>query len=259
MATPSRLETGCQVVQHVPSLLAARSHHRQHSLHEPAPVGAVGSPADPTPDHRVPLGTLRCGVFRRHPLDPCEGPQAPLPAQDLAAGPTCRRADAARPVLQSRFDLTPQPGHRRAESPPVRARPRGDATSGTAGPTAATAAARSVRPPHPGRSSPGNRDADDSSKSGGSPRRSSRRRSSGPVTAIGPSCVPSTAWATLALRLRAIVKIVIGAVTTTQSQALCRVGIACPGDDARRQPVLGVVGCVIQPFGGIILYTFDEL
>ncbi len=58
-----------------------------------APALQIGSPApvrttaDPTPDHRVPLGALRGIVRRRYIHDPRECPQALLHPLDLGAGP----------------------------------------------------------------------------------------------------------------------------------------------------------------------------
>ena len=48
MAVPIGSEAGRRVVQDVAPLLSARGHRRQHTLDEPAPVFAVGTPADPT-------------------------------------------------------------------------------------------------------------------------------------------------------------------------------------------------------------------
>src|SRR5215470_6001152 len=100
MAFAIGLEARTQVVQDVPPLLPACRHHRQHPLHEPAALRAIRSTADPTPDHRVPLGTLRGIVRRWHTPDPREGPQALLDAQDLSTGSPGPRALAAHPVLQ---------------------------------------------------------------------------------------------------------------------------------------------------------------
>jgi hypothetical protein len=129
LTAPCRLKAGRQVVQHVPPLLPARGDHRQHPLHEPAPRGAVRAPADPKPDHLVPLGTLRGIIGRRHTrdpregpqahLDPREGPQAHVDPQGLGAGHPGSRALTARPVLLGRPDLAPKPGHRRAKSPSI--------------------------------------------------------------------------------------------------------------------------------------------
>ena len=92
-------------------LLAARRHHRQHPLDEPAPRFAVGPAADPPPDHGVPQGSLGRVVRRLDALDPREGPQAIPEPQQLGAGRRRLRAGARRPALQARTDHRPQPGH----------------------------------------------------------------------------------------------------------------------------------------------------
>ena len=80
---------------------------------------AVGTPADPTPDHRVPHGALRRIVGRWHSHNSCEGPQTLLDAQDLSAGPPRPWALAVRSVVQGGFDFAPQPDHRTVEAPPI--------------------------------------------------------------------------------------------------------------------------------------------
>jgi hypothetical protein len=67
MAASQGLEARREVIQPVAALLAACGHFAQHPFHEPNPFHAVCAPADPTPHHRVPLGTHRRSVPRWHP------------------------------------------------------------------------------------------------------------------------------------------------------------------------------------------------
>jgi hypothetical protein len=141
---------------------------------------AIRAPADRAPDHRVPLGALRGVVGRWHTRHSREGPQALLDPQDLRAGPPRPRALAAHPVLQRRLDLAPQAGHRRTESSPIH----------FLGLEAMPLSEQPIRPSQqllPDRSGGAaavdhrleNRGGDGSSRSGGRPRRSSRRSCSG--------------------------------------------------------------------------------
>ena len=116
LASPIGLKARGQVLQHVAALLPAGGHHRQHPLDEPAPRLARRTPADPSPDHRMPQSALRRVVRRFHPGEPHEIPQALLHAKDLGAGPGRRRAAALHAVLQGAAHPRPQAEDPRSEA-----------------------------------------------------------------------------------------------------------------------------------------------
>ncbi len=119
-AVPSRLKARTQVSQHATPLLPACGHHCQHPLDEPAPLFVVGAPADPTPDHRVPLGGAPPHCFQAVRPRPTRTSTDSLPpARSRATSRSSSCSGGRRSLSQSRLDLTPQSGHRRAESSAV--------------------------------------------------------------------------------------------------------------------------------------------
>ena len=97
-------------------MLAARRHCRQHPLHEPAPVRAIGPAADPTPDHRVAQGPFHRIV---RGLDPREGPQTLFHLEYLVARRRRPRATAPRTFRKGLLDLRAQAAHLRLERAPL--------------------------------------------------------------------------------------------------------------------------------------------
>ena len=119
LAAQVRHEARAEIVQHVAPLLATGGHHRQHPLHEPAPLGTVRPATDPAPDHGVSQRALRSVVRRLDPLHAHEGPQTLLHLEDLEA--RRRRLDATATLarFQRDLDLAPQPRRNRLEPPPI--------------------------------------------------------------------------------------------------------------------------------------------
>ena len=107
------------IAKHRPALQPPRLHHRQHPLHEPAPLGTVRPPADSPPDHRMAKRAFGAIVRRLDTLVAHEGPHALLDLEDLEA--RRRRLDAAATLApsQCRLDLAPQPRRDRLEPLPI--------------------------------------------------------------------------------------------------------------------------------------------
>jgi len=64
---PPALQARAEVVQHLFALPPTGVHHRQHTLHEPAPLHAVRTPTRLAQQHAVPFRTLALVVRRFHP------------------------------------------------------------------------------------------------------------------------------------------------------------------------------------------------
>ena len=111
LAESVRLETRPQVLEDVAALLPTGGHDGQHSLNEPAPVDAVGSTADFTPDHRMSHGSLCRVIGRLDPLNSGKGPQPFFHFEDLEAGCRCLGAPTRRSFLEDLLDLAPQSAH----------------------------------------------------------------------------------------------------------------------------------------------------
>ena len=105
------LEAGRRVFQHIAALPPAGRHHAQRSLHEPAPSHAIGTAADPSPDHRESQRPLRRVVRRLDPLDPAgvHRPSSTLRiSKHVADVFTQPHFD---PLFQGLANLSSQPSH----------------------------------------------------------------------------------------------------------------------------------------------------